>query len=97
MPRLLLQSFETPANSFVFWSAGWISAAGWAGINIDDFPNLKKWEERMWARPAVQKGANVPDPYRMKELLADKEAMEKHAAQVCIGKRARIEVTKSVD
>lgn len=35
----------------------------------------------MWARPAVQKGANVPDPYRMKELLADKEATEKHAAQ----------------
>jgi glutathione S-transferase len=35
----------------------------------------------MWARPAVQKGANVPSPYRMKELLADKEATEKHAAQ----------------
>ena len=51
-------------------------------INIDDFPTLKKWEERMWARKAVQKGANVPDPYKMKELLADKEAMEKHAAQV---------------
>lgn len=35
----------------------------------------------MWDRPALQKGANVPDPYRMKELLADKEAMEKHAAK----------------
>lgn len=33
----------------------------------------------MWARPAVQKGANVPDPYRMKELLQDKERMEEHA------------------
>ena len=60
---------------------GWISAGGWAGINIDDFPTLKKWEERMWARPAVQKGANVPDPYKLKELLQDKEAMERHAAQ----------------
>lgn len=36
----------------------------------------------MWAREAVQKGANVPEPYKMKELLADKEGMEKHAAQV---------------
>jgi glutathione S-transferase len=36
----------------------------------------------MWARPAVKKGANVPDPYTMKELLQDKEGMEKHAAQV---------------
>ncbi|KAK4634322.1 Disulfide-bond oxidoreductase [Fulvia fulva] len=59
---------------------GWVSAAGWAGINIEEFPNLKAWEERLWSRPALQKGANVPDPYRMKELLADKDAMEKHAA-----------------
>jgi glutathione S-transferase len=35
----------------------------------------------MWSRPAVQKGANVPDPYKMKELLADKEAIERHAAK----------------
>ncbi|KAK6435921.1 Glutathione S-transferase 2 [Oleoguttula sp. CCFEE 5521] len=60
---------------------GWISAAGWAGIDIESFPTLKAWEERMWARPAVQKGANVPDPYRMKELLADKAKMEEHAAK----------------
>ncbi|EME49329.1 hypothetical protein DOTSEDRAFT_163623 [Dothistroma septosporum NZE10] len=59
---------------------GWVSAAGWAGVNIEEFPNLKAWEERLWARPALQKGANVPDPYRMKELLADKDAMEQHAA-----------------
>ena len=63
-------------------SRGWISAGGWAGIDINDFPTLKKWEERMWARPAVKKGANVPDPYRMKEMLADKEEMEKHASAV---------------
>lgn len=60
---------------------GWVSAAGWAGIDIDDFPHLKAWEERMWARPALKKGANVPSPYGMKELLKDKEKMEKHAAQ----------------
>ncbi|KAK5109168.1 hypothetical protein LTR62_007253 [Meristemomyces frigidus] len=60
---------------------GWVSAAGWAGIDIEHYPHLKKWEERMWARPAVKKGANVPDPYKMKELLADKEKMEKHATQ----------------
>ena len=54
---------------------GWISAAGWAGVEIDEFPHLKAWEERMWARPALKKGANVPDRYGMKELLQDKEAM----------------------
>lgn len=35
----------------------------------------------MWARPALQKGANVPSRYGMKELLADKEAMERHAKE----------------
>lgn len=60
---------------------GWISAAGWAGVEISDFPNLKAWEERMWERDGVKKGASVPDPYRMKELLADKERMEKHAKE----------------
>ncbi|TKA30972.1 hypothetical protein B0A50_01940 [Salinomyces thailandicus] len=60
---------------------GWVSAAGWAGVNLDDFPHLKKWEERMWARPALKKGANVPDPYKLKELLQDKEKMDRHAAE----------------
>ena len=36
----------------------------------------------MWARPALKKGADVPDKYGMKELLSDKKAMERHAAQV---------------
>lgn len=61
---------------------GWISAAGWAGVEIEDFPRLKAWEDRMWARPAVQKGANVPDKYTMKEKMKDKESMEKYAAEV---------------
>ncbi|KAK3670239.1 Glutathione S-transferase 2 [Recurvomyces mirabilis] len=60
---------------------GWISAGPWAGVEVEHYPHLKAWEDRMWGRPAVQKGANVPDPYKMKELLADKEKMEKHAAQ----------------
>lgn len=44
--------------------------------------NVRFREETMWSRPAVQRGANVPDPYKIKELLKDKGAMEKHAAQV---------------
>ena len=36
----------------------------------------------MWAREAVKKGADVPEKYTMKERLKDKDAMEKHAAEV---------------
>jgi glutathione S-transferase len=60
---------------------GWIASAGWAGIDIDEFPTLKAWEERMTARPAVEKGRHVPDPHTIKELLKDKAKMEEHAAK----------------
>ncbi|KAL8816420.1 MAG: hypothetical protein Q9223_004560 [Gallowayella weberi] len=60
---------------------GWIAAAGWCGVDIDEFPTLKEWEERMLQRPGVEKGRHVPSPHRMKELLKDKEAMEKFANQ----------------
>ncbi|KAF2787922.1 glutathione S-transferase [Melanomma pulvis-pyrius CBS 109.77] len=60
---------------------GWVASAGWAGIDIDSFPALKAWEERMLARPAVEKGRHVPDPHTIKKLLGDKKEMEKHAAE----------------
>ena len=60
---------------------GWVAAAGWPGIDIDEFPNLKAWEERMAQRPATEKGRHVPSPHTIKELIKDKEAMEKHAAE----------------
>lgn len=60
---------------------GWIASAGWAGIDIDDFPALKAWEDRMAARPGVEKGRHVPDPHKIKELLKDKAKMEKQAAE----------------
>jgi hypothetical protein len=30
---------------------GWIAAAGWCGVDIDHFPALKAWEERMVPSP----------------------------------------------
>ena len=60
---------------------GWVAAAGWAGISIDDFPALQAWENRMLARPAVEKGRHVPDPHNIKELLKDKDKMQQKAAE----------------
>lgn len=34
----------------------------------------------MMARPGVEKGRHVPDRHGIKDLLKDKEKMEKHAA-----------------
>lgn len=49
---------------------GWVIWAGWAGVDMDEFPNLKKWEDMMSARPGVARGSAVPKPLKIKELLA---------------------------
>lgn len=60
---------------------GWVAAAGWAGVDIGEFPALKAWEERMASREGVERGRHVPEPHRMKELLADKEKMDRYAGE----------------
>lgn len=58
---------------------GWIAAAGWAGIDINEFPHLKAWDDRMLVRPGVEKGRHVPSPHRMKDM--SKEEAEKHSQE----------------
>lgn len=58
---------------------GWVMWAAWAGVEIDEFPHLKKWEEMMSARPGVKKGSDVPKPLNIKERLKDKKAAEEYA------------------
>ena len=40
----------------------WVNVAYFAGIDLDGFPNLYKWWERINARPAVQRGIAIPSP-----------------------------------
>ncbi|KFY81871.1 hypothetical protein V500_11016 [Pseudogymnoascus sp. VKM F-4518 (FW-2643)] len=56
---------------------GWISSAAWAGIDIEDFPSLKAWRERMEARPGVKKGSDVPVP--KPKIASTPEEMNKQA------------------
>ena len=60
---------------------GWVAAAGWAGVGIEEFPHLKAWEERMAQREGVEKGRHVPSRHNIKELLKDKATMDKYAAE----------------
>ena len=60
---------------------GWVEAGPWAGVELDDFPKLKEWDERMLKRPGVEKGRHVPDPHRIREMMKDKEAVERHARE----------------
>ncbi len=38
----------------------WISRFEWQTINLDQYPNVKRWYLKVAARPAVQKGYAVP-------------------------------------
>jgi glutathione S-transferase len=38
----------------------WVRWAPWAGIELDDFPRLKDWCERIEGREEVKRGLRVP-------------------------------------
>jgi GSH-dependent disulfide-bond oxidoreductase len=38
----------------------WISRYEWQKIDLNDYPNVRAWYQRLAARPAVQKGYHVP-------------------------------------
>jgi glutathione S-transferase len=58
---------------------GWVIWSGWAGLDIEEFPNVKKWSEMMEAREGVKKGSAVPKPLKIKEMLKDKKVTEEYA------------------
>ncbi|KAF1995993.1 glutathione S-transferase II [Amniculicola lignicola CBS 123094] len=41
-------------------SFGWVNVLRFSGVDLDAFPNLLAWWERINARPAVQKGLSIP-------------------------------------
>jgi len=40
----------------------WASRFEWQGIDLDDFPNLRRWYVELAGRPGVQRGYDVPKP-----------------------------------
>jgi len=40
---------------------GWVANVGWAGVDIEEFPHLKAWEEKLLQRPAVERGRHIPN------------------------------------
>ena len=43
-----------------FASFPWVRRHEWAGVNIDDLPNLWRWYQNINTRGAVQRGLDVP-------------------------------------
>jgi glutathione S-transferase/GST-like protein len=38
----------------------WVRTHRWSGVELDGLPHLKRWRDRIRARPAVQRGIEIP-------------------------------------
>ena len=38
----------------------WAARHEWQGVDLAEFPNLERWYDAIWARPAVKTGYDVP-------------------------------------
>lgn len=59
---------------------GWVNSAAWAGIDIEEFPNLKAWYEKLKARPGFAAGLDVPQKNVYRDIKDPKE-MERVAKE----------------
>lgn len=48
--------------------------SGWASVDIDEFPALKQWRDRLLARPGFEKGRHVPSEHTALKTLSPEEA-----------------------
>lgn len=62
------------------WS--WVRSYDWAGVDINEFPHLKRWLLALEARPALIRGAEVPfvanyrnDDKEAQKLIKDAQGM----------------------
>ena len=44
----------------------WVRAHDWSGVSVDGLDRLRRWLDRIEARPAVQRGLAVPEAHERK-------------------------------
>lgn len=54
----------------------------WCGIDINEYPHVKAWHDKLLERPAFQNGLQVPVPYQFKDAaVSDPDAQEFYRMQ----------------
>lgn len=62
-------------------TVGWVWSAGWAGVDVEEFPRLKEWEERVEGREACLRGRMVPSGKYRKYRVEEGEEIERKAKE----------------
>ncbi|MEM1410297.1 MAG: glutathione binding-like protein [Pseudomonadota bacterium] len=65
----------------------WVRTARWSGVDIDPFPHLKRWRDTIAARPAAQRGIEVPFKFEMTNEQAEKTFAEQARSIVETGNK----------
>merc|ERR1712054_360627 len=59
---------------------GWVAHGFWAGVEIDDFPALKKWLYKLLERPGFEAGRHVPTKHTaFEQMKKSPEELEEDA------------------
>ena len=66
------------------WS--WTRIHNWAGVSLDGLPHVQRWLAQLEARPALIRGAAIPEPTNYNQPDNDEEAETISAAQNMISK-----------
>jgi glutathione S-transferase len=55
----------------------WVRTYRWSGVNAEGLPHLRRWMDAMKARPACQRGVEVP--FKVESALRDEKATQAFA------------------
>lgn len=53
----------------------WVRTHSWSGVEIDDLPNLKRWVNQIYDRPAAKKGTEIPPRPEAKKVVESGQNM----------------------
>ena len=70
----------------------WVRTHRWSGVDLDGLPHLKRWRDQIRARPAVQRGIEIPPS---KVDLADDADNDEKAQQFAEDARKMVEMGQS--
>lgn len=58
-----------------------VRSARWAGVDIDEFPSLKAWVQRIEDRPATKEALKIPEQDMLTRMKQDPELEKKYAEE----------------
>ena len=53
----------------------WVRTHSWSGVDIEDLPNLSRWVDAIYQRPAAKRGIEIPQRPEADKILESGQKM----------------------